>query len=195
MSTAHPEGSASEGSPFERIEVSMETEVLSESDIVRSESDIIRTVGSEVTTGVAQTVSEEICGLSHLSRTTTDRGATIQAEVTTGTDSLLSSDPTQTELAQQEAGQDWSATQQHGAGEGAGKGGDTAMETGDLETLPPLSMSPSSTAGPTQEDIVAFAEQYSLNLASKRFSVPVATIKKWMKSSSVALTPKYNSPG
>ena len=69
------------------------------------------------------------------------------------------------------------------------------METGDLETLPPLSMSPSSTAGPTQEDIVAFAEQYSLNLASKRFSVPVATIKKWMKSSSVALTPKYNSPG
>ena len=51
----------------------METEVLSESDIVRSESDIIRTVGSEVTMGVAQTVSEEICGLSHLSRTTTDR--------------------------------------------------------------------------------------------------------------------------
>ena len=68
------------------------------------------------------------------------------------------------------------------------------METGDLETLPPLPMPASSTL-PAQEDIVAFAEQYSLNLASKRFSVPIVTIKKWMKSSSVPVTPKYNSPG
>ena len=67
------------------------------------------------------------------------------------------------------------------------------METGDFEPTPPLSV-PSSPL-PSQEDIVAFAEQYSLNLASKRFGVSAATIKRWMKSSSVPLTPKYNSPG
>ena len=42
----------------------METEVLSESDIIRNESDIVRSVGSEVTMGVAQTVTEDT---SHLS--------------------------------------------------------------------------------------------------------------------------------
>ena len=121
------------------------------------------------------------------------RTATIPAEVTTGAGSLLSS--SENELTQQQVNQDWSsAQQQHGTGEGT-VSGDTAMETTDIETLPPLSMSPSSSATPTQEDIVAFAEQYSLNLASKRFGVPIATIKKWMKSSSVPLTPKYNSPG
>ena len=67
------------------------------------------------------------------------------------------------------------------------------METGDLTSLSPLSLSSSAT--PSQEDIAVFAEQYSLNLASKRFNVPIAAIKRWMKSSSVPLTAKYNSPG
>ena len=61
------------------------------------------------------------------------------------------------------------------------------------ESFPPLSMS--SPPSPTQENIVAFAEKYSLNLASRRFNVSAATIKKWMKSSRVLLKPKYNSPG
>ena len=81
-------------------------------------------------------------------------------------------------------------------------GEDRAMDTEELETLPPLPLPPSSSSSftssptvPTQEDIVAFAEEYSLELASKRFTVPVSTIKKWVKSSWVPLKPKYNSPG
>ena len=71
--------------------------------------------------------------------------------------------------------------------------GDQIMDTNELERLPlPTS---SSSSVPTQENIVAFAEQYSLDLASKRFDVPIATIKKWVKSSWVPLKPKYNSPG
>ena len=46
-----------------------------------------------------------------------------------------------------------------------------------------------------RESIVAFAEQYSLSLASRRFNIPVPTIKTWMKAGQAPMTPKYNSPG
>ena len=64
------------------------------------------------------------------------------------------------------------------------------MDTHELEQVPSLSSS-----SPSKENIVTFAEKYSLDLASKRFNVPVSTIKKWMKSSRVPVKPKYNSPG
>ena len=68
---------------------------------------------------------------------------------------------------------------------------DQSMDSCETETVPSPSVPPS----PSQENIVAFAEKYSLNLASRRFNVPVSTIKKWMKSSQVPMKPKYNSPG
>ena len=48
----------------------METEVLSESDIIHSDSDVVRTVGSEVTMGVA---SSTVTGDTFHLTTTTDR--------------------------------------------------------------------------------------------------------------------------
>ena len=62
----------------------------------------------------------------------------------------------------------------------------------------PSESSPSSKKQLSQvrhESIVAFAEQYSLSLASKRFSIPVPTIKTWMKAGQASMNPKYNSPG
>ena len=76
----------------------------------------------------------------------------------------------------------------------AGQSAD-AHEQEDSLSLP-IPFSPSQQQSPVlQENIVTFAEKYSLDLASKRFKVPVATIKKWMKASSVPVRPKYNSPG
>lgn len=72
--------------------------------------------------------------------------------------------------------------------------------------LPSLPLDPSSldlpaldsppTVTPTmKKNIITFAEEYSVNLASKRFKVPANTIKKWLKAENVLVRPKFNSPG
>lgn len=85
----------------------------------------------------------------------------------------------------------------------------TQIDVGDLEgvkeqpSLPEIAQvvslatsSPQAQVSPaTKETIVAFAEQYSVTLASKRFKVPATTIKRWMKAENVPMKPKFNSPG
>ena len=83
---------------------------------------------------------------------------------------------------------------------------DTADQQKSSIDLPSLPLDPSSLDLPAldtpptvtpamKKNIVTFAEQYSVNLASKRFKVPANTIKKWLKAENVLVRPKFNSPG
>ena len=73
----------------------------------------------------------------------------------------------------------------------------------DLPTLPldpssldlPALDSPPTFTPAMKKNIITFAEQYSVNLASKRFKVPINVIKKWLKAENVLVRPKFNSPG
>jgi len=47
----------------------------------------------------------------------------------------------------------------------------------------------------SRENIIAFAEKYSITQASKRFKVAPSTIKKWLKVEDIQMRPKFNSPG
>ena len=135
----------------------------------------------------------KICAYTHNTHAThtlmyrVTAAATSEPNVThSGSDSLLSDDTTSVELV------DHNAPELSGTSTGSGGGGAQSMDTThQLESFPTLS----SSSLPTQENIVKFAEKYSLNNASKRFDIPVATIKRWMKSNWVPLKPKYNSPG
>lgn len=46
-----------------------------------------------------------------------------------------------------------------------------------------------------KESIIEFAETYSIDLASERFSIPKSTLKTWLKSNKIPIKPIYNSPG
>ena len=46
-----------------------------------------------------------------------------------------------------------------------------------------------------RENVIAFAEKYSISQASKRFKIAPSTIKKWLKAEDIQMRPKFNSPG
>ena len=78
----------------------------------------------------------------------------------------------------------------------------TFVETPSLDTMAavpsPLMSSVASISDDAPKDknsIIEFAETYSIDLASERFSIPKSTLKSWMKQNKISTKPIYNSPG